>query len=275
MQGLKPLMENVDTIFTQKKLEKLSGQLQEFQRAKKSFGKSQSQWMDINLILSKPTSIRNARQALAHIERSYSAIKEAEFKIKKLKLDKKLKQAKLADFNEIKGEDFIDRINKEKLQVEIEEIDYQIETAAYYFEGALKTVQTYIDAYESLCKSKNVEGFDELDFEKEEEEYHIKTALTQSIRSVRRWGTIDEGNQEYLEQCGLNPSAINLAIQGFLLNESNSAKEGKVDFSMQTVDGFIDTVYQTVRGSSSQNATRRGINRLSVDALYRRGKEDV
>lgn len=262
---LKPLTQNIDTIFTQEKLEKLSGQLVEFQRAKRAFGKAHSQWMDTNLILSKPTPIRNARQALAHIEKSFQAIKETEFRIKKLMVEKEIKQR---DWEK----NINDELKLKLTKIEIDEIDYQISTAAYYFEGALKTVQTYIDAYESICKAKGVEGFDEVDFEKEEEEYHIKTALSQSIRSIRKWGTIDEGNQEYLEQCGINPSAAHLAIQGFLLKENNKAKEGLIDFSTKSLNEFIHFIYSDLKGYSKVEAQSHGIKSISQNALFLKGK---
>lgn len=265
MQELKLLTQNIDTVFTQEKLEKLSGQLVEFQRAKRAFGKSQSQWMDINLILSKPTPIRNARQALAHIEKSYAAIKETEYKIKKLMVEKEIKQR---DWKRNIG---ADDLKLKLIKIEIEEIEHQISSAAYYFEGALKTVQTYIDAYESICKEKGIKGFDEHDFEKEEEEYHIKTALLQSMRSVRQMDRIDQGNQEYLEQCGINPSAIELAIQGFLRKEKENSNERPIDFSTTIMNRFVDQVFQDLQGSSSLEADKHGINKLSESALYRRG----
>ncbi len=270
MEQIKPIAQNVDTIFTQGKLEKLSGQLVEFQRAKKAFGKSHSQWMDVNLILSKPTPIRNARQALAHIEKSYGAIKETEYKIKKLMVDKKIKQRDLAKRLLSPMEMFRDGLEREKLQIEIEEIDNQISTAAYYFEGALKTVQTYIDAYESICKAKNIGGFDEIDFEKEEEEYHIKTALLQSMRSVRATGRIDAGNQEYLEQCGINPGAAERFIMCFLNNQNNL---GQIDISMDANMAFVHDCYLQFKNLSKKEAERCGISeQINKNTAYIKGK---
>lgn len=259
MQELKSLKQSVDTIFTQEKLEKLSGQLVEFQRAKRAFGKSQSQWMDINLTASKPTPIRSARQCLAQIEKSYSAIKETEYKIKKLMVEKEIKKRDWDKHIE-------DNLKLKLTKIEFEEIDHQIDTAAYYFEGALKTVQTYIDAYESICKSKNIAGFDELDFEYEEEEYHIKTALMQSLRAVRRCGTIDEGNQEYLEQCGIDPGVAQRLIIAFLNNQNNSTIN---NFSMETTHAFIHQAYLDFQGLSVKESTRAGIsNQINTAAAY-------
>ncbi|WKZ15424.1 MAG: hypothetical protein QY317_16130 [Candidatus Jettenia caeni] len=256
------------TVFNREKLERLSTQLKEYERAKKAFGKSHSQWMDINLILSKPTPIRNARQALAHIERSYQAIKETEYKIKKQKIEREMK------LRELKKVENADELKAELLRVEIEEIDYQIKSAAYYFEGALKTIQTYIDAYEQICRSKGVEGFDEMDFEKQEEEYHVKTAILQSMRSIRASGRIDPGNQEYLEQCGINPSAIEKAIQGFLMKQDYDLRENKVGLDMSSTYNFIDNCYLQFKGYSKKNAEQQfGIaESINKQAAYRTDK---
>lgn len=250
-------------VFNAQKLESLSIQLKEYERARKAFGKANSQWMDINLILSKPTPIRNARQALAHIERSYQAIKETEYKVKKLKIEKQIKERDL--------ENCKDPLKSKLLEIEIEEINYQISSAAYYFEGALKIIQTYIDAYEQICRSKGVEGFDEVDFEEQEEEYHIKTALLQSMRSIRASGRIDPGNQEYLEQCGLDPLVIDRMIQGFFLVQNNCIKDSNnPDLSMNTILAFIDSSYKMLKGSSKKIAGSFGIqNQINHTAAYK------
>ena len=94
-------LENIQTpIFTKNKLQKLSKQLEVFHIQKRNFGKHHSVWMDKNLILSKVTPLRNARQALAHIERSYQAIKENEYKIKKQQIKLLMKKESLKTCND-------------------------------------------------------------------------------------------------------------------------------------------------------------------------------
>ena len=75
------------SIFTKEKLQQLSKQLEGFYEKRQCFMRHHSQFMDCNLILSKVTPLRNARQALAHIETSFQAIKQNEYKIKKQQIE--------------------------------------------------------------------------------------------------------------------------------------------------------------------------------------------
>lgn len=249
-------------IFTKEKLQQLSKQLEIFYEKRRCFHKHHSQWMDVNSILSKVTPLRNARQALAHIETSFQAIKQNEYKIKKQQVEVQIKQEELKKCN--------DKLKRKYLQIEIDEIEYGLQSSIGYFEGALKTIKTYIDAYESILKSKNLENFNEIDFEEQEEEYHIKTSLLQAMRSVRINGKIDLGNQEYLEQCGLNPLVIEKMLQGFLIKQQEElVKNSLIDYSMQSVYKFLDDCFNNLKGCSKKSTDYFGIvNKINKDAAY-------
>ena len=248
-------------IFTKEKLQQLSKQLEQFYEKRRCFHRHHSQFMDVNLILSKVTPLRNARQALAHIETSFQAIKQNEYKIKKQQIEMQMKQEEIKKCN--------DKLKRKYLQVEIEEIEYGLQSSMGYFEGALKTIKVYIDAYESILKIKNLENFNEVDFEEQEEEYHIKTAILQSMRSVRINGKIDLGNQEYLEQCGLNPSIIEKMIQGFLIKQETNIKENQIDISMKSTYEFLDECFNTLKGCSKRATDYFGImNKINTNAAF-------
>ena len=245
----------------------LTETIEKYQILKSSFGKSTSQWMESNMAMSAQTPLRNIRHLLARIERSHQACKETEYKIKKLLLRQQIKER---DTSKEK-----DDLKKEIIRVEIEEIEHKINSAMYYFEGAVKKIQHNYYCIQQIMESNKYESFDEIDFEKEEEEYHIKTAMNQSVRCVRQTGRIDLGNQEYLEQCGINPGIVLKAILGWLLLEEKKSKEGKDDMTTESLYAFLEQCYQDFKGSSKKRLKGLGVkNGFMEYVMYKVTDED-
>jgi hypothetical protein len=87
--------------------------------------------------------------------------------------------------------------------------------------------------YEQL-KSK-VSGFSEADVEKNESKAHLKRSLVQCIRDVRQGGSITKGEQEYMEQIGVNPSKVQKLIRGYVASE-----EEQDNWDVSQLHGFVD-----------------------------------
>ena len=106
-----------------------------------------------------------------------------------------------------------------------------------YIEGAMKDVLALQEIYEDL--KEKVSGFSEHDIEKEESITHLKRSIVQCIRDVRQSGKITKGEQEYMEQIGVNPSKMQRIIQEYVKKEveQNSwGSEGLFEF----VDGLAN-----------------------------------
>ena len=229
---------------------------------KQSFGKSKSQWCEANMALNGLTPLRNIRHLLARIERSHGGCKETEYKLKKLNIRQQIKKGELTKVK--------DKLKKELLKIEIEEIEPKINSAMFSFKGAVKKIRHNYDCIKQIMESNGYETFDEIDFEKEEEEYHIKTAINQSVRCVRQTGRIDPGNQEYLEQCGINPGIVQNAILGYLLIEQKNMKDEKADMTTTSLYDFIEKCYQDFKGSSEKRLEGLGVkNGFMEDVMYK------
>ncbi len=229
---------------------------------KQSFGKSKSQWCEANMALNGLTPLRNIRHLLARIERAYQACKESEYKLKKLSIRKEIKE---------RGkEKEKDKLKKKIIEIEIDEINHKIDTGLYYFRGAVKKIQHNYHCINQIMKSNNHTSFDEIDFEKEEEEYHIKTAMNQSVRVVRMTGKIDQGNQEYLEQCGINPGVAQRAIEGFLFVEGERLRKECYDSTTDSLYEFLEKCYQDFKGLSKKRLKKLGVERgFMEDVMYK------
>jgi hypothetical protein len=97
--------------------------------------------------------------------------------------------------------------------------------------------------YEQL-KGK-VSDFSEADVEREESKAHLKRSLVQCIRDVRQNGSITKGEQEYMEQIGVNPGKMQRMIKDYVRDEENTddwSSKGLYDFVDHVVEELIDVV---------------------------------
>ena len=216
-----------------------------------NFGKTQSQFMDSFLTVSHPTPIRNIRQIMAEINKSMEALKESYYKNKKKEVEIKIKQREL--------EQETDDLKQEMLNIEIEEMSVQLETGKKYVAGAIRKITNYTEQYKSILKELGVDNINEVDFEKEEEEYHIKKAFEQGLNAARAHrGTIDEGNQIYLSQIGINGTLAQQLVTKYLNEEATRIANGE-EVTAENQWQFLEEMYQRFKGSASKYAKKKGM----------------
>lgn len=176
------------------------------------FNRSHSQWTWRHLNLSYASDFKNIRQISAEMSRKREALDEARFRYLK-------KQAEI----EIKKEELEKEESHAKkllLEIEIEEMKNQSANSMKYIEGAMKDVITLSSLYDDL--KKKYEGLTEEEFEREEAKSHIKRAVQQCLRDIRATGRVTKGEQEYLEQIGINPSAAIADMYEYLKKEEKA-----------------------------------------------------
>lgn len=230
----------------------INNNLPEIHRATSLFCKTQSQFMDNMLTVSHPTPIRNIRQILAEVTKSREALRENFYKNKKKQVEVKILYRSLED------ED--DELRKELIQAEIEEKLNQMETSKLYVSGAIRKLSNYIEQYNSILKGFGVESFNEIDFEKEEERYHIMKAFDQALTSARsKNGVIDEGNHIYLNQIGINGAVAQKEIYNHLAYEGKLLSEGK-EPTHELILSFLNKMADKFKGCSQRYAVHKGMS---------------
>lgn len=262
MNELENIKKEVD--ITHKNLmTSISSNLPQINQLSLNFGKTQSQFMDNMLTVSHPTPVRNIRQILAEINKSLEALKEAYYKNKKLEVEIKiLERDKLSE---------TDELEKELTEVEIQEKISKLETSKKYVYGAIRKVNNYIEQYKNILKELDVESVDEIDFEKEEEKFHIKKAFEQALNAARSHnGRIDEGNQIYLTQIGINGTLAQKNVSGYLIWEEEQIRNGKSISASDQWD-FLEKMYEQFKGSAEQYAKHKGMNLKTEQALLTTG----
>ena len=233
-------------------LSEIQNNLPQIEKLSMNFGKTQSQFMDNMLTTSHPTPIRNIRQILAEINKSVEALKEAYYKNKRKQIEiKKLQRS-------LKTE--TDDLEIQLIELEIEEKLTQLDTGKKYVFGAIRKINNYNNQYNLILQALGVDSIDEVDFEKEEEEYHIKKAFEQGLNAARaNGGRIDEGNQIYLTQLGINGTVAQLCVQGYLMVEQELLSQ-KQDITAETQWVFLEEMYQKFKGSATKYAAKKGMS---------------
>jgi hypothetical protein len=204
---------------------------------------SQLDWKHINM--SYHGDFKNVRQIAAEINRKKQAIDESKWRhvkneIKLRKIEEKLENPDLSYWKRI------------DLQVELAQLRESIASGTTYIEGAMKDVLALNDLYEQM-KDK-FEGFTESDFEREESKSHLKRSVVQCIRDVRQSGSITKGEQEYLEQIGVNPTKML-----YLIREYINKEEAKDDWSVTALHDFVAKITTTFSTVHTNGAYKPGI----------------
>ena len=174
------------------------------------------------------------RQIAAEVTSKKAALNEAKWRqvkneVKIRKLEEKLSASGLEYWEEVEG------------KVKLAQLREGMAEGSLYIEGAMKDVLALNDLYEQL--KAQVSDFSEEDVEREESKAHLKRSLVQCIRDVRQSGNITKGEQEYMEQIGVNPGKIQRMIREYVAEEAVSDSwdtNGLHDFVDHVVSNLID-----------------------------------
>lgn len=216
-----------------------------------NFSKSQSNFMDSMFVFHAQTAIRNLRQISAEIEKKKMALAENQFRLKKKDIKIKRKYEKLTKLMDNKNSDPLDI---ELLEIQIAELIYGKQQAVTYIEASLKTILNMKQQYEGILENKGITDVTEVDFEREEEEYHIKQACHQAFEDIVGTGRISVGNNKYLLQQGIMPNLVHDTLVKFLSTPNAYVKK--------EFDNLLEELYQRLKGASRNEADARGLNEL-------------
>jgi len=200
----------------------------EIAQASSNFYKSHSQMMSVTLDVTAITPIRSVKHTLAEIEKTKSALQEGYFRMKKN--DVKLKKLQR------KWENETDDLEREMLEVKIDEMQAQAASSRGYVEGAVRKLNFFTNQYDNLMKKIGKDELSEADYELEEVKYHIMTCMKQALNAARsRNGMIDEGNLIYVFDLGINAAQAQAEVFAYLQWENELIKEGKAPEHHHTV----------------------------------------
>ena len=251
-------LENIDKKH-KTMLKEFTKDLPMIQKATSIYGKTQSQFMDNMLTVSHPTPIRNARQILSEINRSWSAFREAYLKNKEKLVELKIFERDL--------EKEKDSLQKELIKVKIMQKQNELTDSEFYIKGAIRKITNYRNQYKNILKSLKVKSISEIDFETEEEKYHIMKAFDQGLCAARsRGGLIDEGNLIYLSQVGVNGTVAQKEMLKYLNDERKLVESGKEPTKEMDLD-FLNKMYEKFKGCSKKYCEIKGMELMDETSV--------
>jgi len=188
---------------------------------------SHTQWMWKHINLSWLSPHKNMRQISAEVTRKKGALNEAKWK----HIQNELKIKKIEE--ELENPEGLTKWREIELNIKLAQLREGLAEGATHIEGAMKDILALNELYEQL-KDK-ISDFSEEDIEAEETRTHLKRSIVQCIRDVRQSGSITKGEQEYMEQIGVNPSKIQR-----LLREYVKAEETSENWDVSDLYTFVD-----------------------------------
>ena len=192
------------------------------------WNKSRSQWMLKFLTCSQADQWMRLRQVSAEMGSKRKAYAEAKFGYMKKLTEAKIKRNSMPD------EEDEDKLRL--LEIETAELEWQASEILIKVEGAMKEMESLSLMHD--CLKEKIGDVSELEFEKLQTKAHIKRALMQATRNMRECGVIKEGNQEYLEQCGVCVTSARKEIEEYLKNEDDGVMNTSLLHSF--LDAFAD-----------------------------------
>jgi len=193
---------------------------------------SHTQWTWKHINFSYHSPMKNMRQISAEISSKKGALNTAKWK----QVKNEVKIRKIQDQLDKGNQDgTLDYWKEVDLKIKLAELQEGMVEGARYIEGAMKDVLAMNEMYEQL-KTK-VNSFSEYDMELEESKSHLKRSLVQCIRDVRQGGSITKGEQEYMEQIGVNPMKVQKAIRIYVASE-----EEDESWDVSKLHEFVDNM---------------------------------
>ena len=184
-----------------------------------NFYKSHSQFMGVTLDVTAITPVRSIKHTLAEIEQTKTALQEGYFRMKKTDIKVKKLERKL--------ENETDDLERELLELKINELQAKAASGRGYVEAAVRKLNFFSNQYDNLMKKIGKEELSEQDYELEEVKYHIMTCMKQALTAARaHGGRIDEGNMIYVFDLGLPAAEAQAEVLAFLSWENEMMAKG-------------------------------------------------
>lgn len=201
-------------------LEHINANLPAISRDSENFYKSASQFKNVTLDVTDLTPMGSLKHILAVIDRTRMALEEAHIAVRRKQIELKKKTLEYDSAEE--GYD------KELLWVDIVEINNHLNNSENSVKGALRKLSFFTTQYQAIMEKLGKEEITEEDYELNESRHHVMTAMKQALCAARtRGGIIDEGNQIYLFDMGINGTVAQAEMFAYLQAEQEMLAKGE------------------------------------------------
>ena len=136
-----------------------------------------------------------------------------------------------------------------------------------YIEAAIRKLNFFTNQYKNLLEHFGIDEVTEEMYEREENRYHIMTNMKQALIAARtRAGVIDEGNQIYLFDLGINGADAQVEVFNYLKKENEMIAKGEMPTHEMTMQ-WLEACADKFEKCSQTFAERRGFKILDEQSL--------
>ena len=255
------LTSNTNLVSTEYKnmLSRIQEHMPAIENDMSNFYKSHSQYMSVLLDVTAITPIRRVKHILAEINRTKMALEEAYISQQKSDIERRKLIAR--------RESFLESLEAELLEIEILECEFKIKNISNSIQGAIRKLSFFVTQYESVLNLLGKDNITEAEYEKEENRYHIMTAMRQALSAARaHGGLIDEGNQIYLFDLGINGMVAQNEVLNYLNMETKILEDGREpthEMTMKWLEACADKFVEC----AGKSAKSRGYVLLDEQSL--------
>ena len=230
------------------KILKLIKSVPEFEHSKKMFGRTNSQYtsMLMSMTMLGDGPYHFMKQCMAQVQKKRAALGEIYFRMKKSAY--KIKQW------EKKGDEY-SLILAEEAKVSLIEVENGIT-------HALREIKMFQEAYEEIREHHGInENWDEADYNKLEEENHVRMAFRLALRKIMEAGRFDRSTCEYMESLGIHPMTGERLARQYHTEAGRIIDTGK-DPSVKHFHDFLDSMVERFKGAHKNTMERVGIKTM-------------
>ncbi len=250
-----------NTSLTKENYNRIISRLPEYNRASSIIGHSTSQTsyslQTLNMISDSPIS--RMKQCLAQISKRFNALREAHFKVEKMKLE----------INELdKKKDLFSKLEADEKHSLIQEITKNMNQA-------LKEIGMFQDMYDSIMKNNNIpENWSEKDFEKQEISNMIKSSYRLAIQDITQTGRCSKAVVEYWEQLGIHPQVGEIETRIY----ANGIQERITNGGIVTIKDmyiFLDAMAEKHKDGWENVIARIGLDEIGSNRYCAENVRDI
>ncbi len=238
-------------------LDRVERRLPATRRASESFNKSASQFKTATLDVTDLTPIATARHLLASISRTRQALEEASIAVRRKRVD-------LAEAEEkATGAGY----DAERAQIDADECRLQLANIEDSARGAIRKLSYLVGQYDAILQHLGVDAITEEMYEEDQARHHVMTAFAQALHAARsHGGVIDEGNQIYLFQLGINGRVAQAEVSALLKEEGDILRSGRAPTHEHTT-AWLERLADHFAPDARAYAERRGLYTLDPTSL--------
>ena len=241
----------------EKQIARITERLPEYRRGRSMIGHSTSQssysLQTMQMISDSPLS--RMKQCLAQIDKKYSAVQEAYYKIEKKKLTVEKLRREIGEYARLTAEEYTS----------------QIESITMSMNTSLREIGMFQDMYDSIKKHNSIpDNWDEKDFEKQEIANMVRSSFRIAIQDLSASGRVSKAAVEYWEQLGIHPQLAESRARSYLVliqEKINSSEK----VTIRDMYEFLDKMADEFKDSYQDALSRIGLDELGSEGFMAQG----